>query len=289
MLNAGRIALGSVSWIDEKALPNVGFWVVVGAAVSWPRRVIMGLVGTSNPEPPLKIPNVEGFSLTREYRALLSCTVDTSAEKTGQKRGYQISNTIVDPGYTPPFDKSKIHTSLRSIAPIPDDTAYYAGESSSLSGITAGGLHPSSSLVVPSGYEVVASALIKFRAGEHTDNIGVEEAKSPVHVPWVWCEYALVSSKSALRLLGQGSSFPSHAWYVNGTQVARRLQGPIAVSDSDPAISTGERVVKGHPATGAKTDRSKGDISGGGHQWTIGKGDFVDVEIPAALVQAAKR
>jgi hypothetical protein len=277
---ATRVSVCSVSWIDEKPLPNVGFWLVAGAAISWPKRVLMGLVGTSNPQPPPKLQSVDTLRSTKEYRALLSCSVDTAARRMGPRPSYPISDVIIDPGYTPPFDKSKIHTSLRVVAPIPDDANYYAGESSSLSAITTGSLHPCSSLAVPQGYEVIVSALIKFRAGEHTDNIGVEKAKSPVHVPWVWCEYALISSRSGLRLLGQGSVFPSHAWYVNGNQVASRLQSPVAVSEKDPAISTGERVVEGHPATAADNDRSAGDISGGGHQWTLAKGNPIDVVIP---------
>lgn len=279
-MNGTRISVCSVSWIDEKPLPNVGFWLVAGAAISWPKRVIMGLVGTSNPPPPRKLQSVDTFRSTKQYRALLSCSVDTAARTMGPRPAYKLSDVILDPGYTPPFDKSKIHTSLRAVAPIPDDASYYAGESSSLSAVTTGSLHPCSSLAVPAGHEVLVSALIKFRAGEHTDTIGVKDAKSPVHVPWVWCEYALISSRSGLRLLGQGSTFPSHAWYVNGAQIASRLQGPIAVSENDPAISTGERVVEGQPATAAKNDRSAGDISGSGHQWTLGKGQPIDVAIP---------
>jgi hypothetical protein len=66
------ISLCSVSWIDEKSLPQVGFWFVAGAAISWPRRVVMGLVGTANPEPPRKIPVVDAFRARKQYRALTS-------------------------------------------------------------------------------------------------------------------------------------------------------------------------------------------------------------------------
>src|SRR5262245_55242081 len=74
-MNGTRISVCSVSWIDEKPLPNVGFWLVAGAAISWPKRVIMGLVGTSNPQPPLKLQSVDTFRSTKQYRALLSCSV----------------------------------------------------------------------------------------------------------------------------------------------------------------------------------------------------------------------
>jgi hypothetical protein len=266
------IEVASISWIDDGSVPKVGFWFVAGALTSWPRRVIMGLVGTSNPEPPTKLTSVAAFASSKQYRALLACTLrDRAARK--------ISDLVVDPGYTPPFDKSKLDTRLRDVAPIPNDTAFYAGEKSAVSGAVTGKLHPCSTLSVPRGGEVLVSALIKFRAGKHTDEIGIKNANSPVHVPWVWCEYALVARSSGLLLLCNGSVFPSHAWYVNGKQVAKAMQAQVTVSDHDPALSTGQPAA--YIASPAVADKSAGSVFG--HQYTLAAGEQTNVDLSPSV------
>jgi hypothetical protein len=263
------IRLASISWIDDKSVPEVGFWIVVGALVSWPRRVIMGLTGTANPEPPVNIPNTTRFAGEKQYRALLAVTLTPTSPR-------KITDVVIDPGYTPPFDKSKIHTTLRKVAPIPDDSRFYAGERSALSDVCLGRIHQCSSLKIPRDSEVVLSALIKFRAGSHTDNIGIQKAKSPVHVPWVWCEYALISARSTYRLLCVGSTFPSHAWYVNGRQVGKRLQKPIAISEKDPALSTGQPAKE--PQAPAEVDKSSGPC--GKQLHSLAAGEPLDIPLP---------
>ena len=266
------IALCSVSWIDQKPLPKVGFWLVAGAAFSWPNRVIMGLAGTANPEPPGELLTVDGFRAQRQYRALLSCKLRSGPPP-------HLTDQIIDAGYTPPFDKAKLDTQLAHLAPIADDRQFYAGEASNVSSIVLGRLHPCSTLSVGSADKVLVSAFIKFRAGPHTDQIGINDAKSPVHVPWVWCEYALVSSGAKTKLLAQGSSFPSHAWYVAGRQVARRYQCQVSASESDPAISTGLSAKL--PAASATSDCSSGPANG--HEHAIDKGTAIDVDLTALI------
>ncbi len=259
----------SVSWIDGKPLPQVGFWFVAGASISWPRRVVMGLVGTANPEPPRDIPFVDAFRARKQYRALTSFKL-TSKPKPA------VSEPVLDAGWTPPFDKSKFDTQLINLAPIPDDPKFYSGEISSLSTINAARLHPFSTLKVTRTDEVLASAFIKFRAGPHTDSIGISaDVKSPVHVPWVWCEYALVTSGEKIKLLAQGSCFPSHAWYVGGRQVAKRYQDPISVSEKEPAISIGQPA--SHPQAAANADRSTGPAAG--QEFTLSAGASVEVDV----------
>jgi hypothetical protein len=265
-------SLCCVSWIDEKPLPKVGFWFVAGAAISWPKRVVMGLVGTANPEPPIKLIDVDAFRGLRQYRALLACEVARPPRPIARA-------SIIDAGYTPPFDKSKLDTRLAALAPIPDDPKFYAGESSQLSAIVAGKLHPCSTLKVGAAEHVLVSAFIKFRAGAHTDAIGINDANSPVHVPWVWSEYALVASGSRYRLLAQGSHFPSHAWYVGGKQVAKCYQRPIAVSDKEPAISAGSPA--NLPAFPASTDRSDGPASR--HDHTLGQGTAFSIDVTSLV------
>ena len=265
-----RISLTCVSWIDQSPLPKVGFWLLAGASVSWAKRVIMGLVGTSNPPPSEEIQDVQAFARMKQYRALLSCVVELQP-------AIKLTDIIIDPGYTPPFDKSKIDTAFSSIAPIPDDPDFYAGEMSPNSEVFANRLHPCSSLAIKKEYKVIVSALIKFRAGTHTDKIGIEKAKSPVHVPWVWSEFALVVSGSTYRLLCNGSVFPSHAWYVNGQSVAKSVPAQITVSEQDPILNTGQPA--GKLQTNASIDRSTEPI--GKHAEGLGPGKQFDLQIAA--------
>jgi hypothetical protein len=270
-MQAETLELASISWIDEKSLPKVGFWFVAGASLSWSRRVIMGLVGTSNPEPPTKL-DTKAFATAKEYRALLACT---AANRPAQK----VANLVIDPGYTPPFDKSKLDTRLRDIVPIPEDQNFYAGEASPISAVVVGKLHPCSALVLPQEAKVIASALIKFRAGQHTDSVGITEAKSPVHVPWVWCEYALVTLRSNLQLLCNGSLFPSHAWYVNGRQIAKAMQSQVTVSDHDATLTTGQPAE--HLRMTAISDKSAGSVSG--QQYCVGAGKQLNIDLLSVL------
>jgi hypothetical protein len=272
------LTLASVSWIDGRNLPPVGFGFIAGAGISWPRRVIMGLVGTANPEPPADLSNIAKFRSDKQFRAL-----------TGLKLVFgfrpMLYDPLLDPGYTPPLDRSKFDQGIFAqavayLAPIPDDPAFYPGEKSNLSRVALGRLHPASGLHVPAGAEVIVSTLIKFRAGTHTDTIGVSEAKSPVHVPWVWCEYALVRHDGELRLLAQGSAFPSHKWYVNGKQVAVAMQQPVSVSDKDPTITTGQP--RKEIQSRSDTDRSNGPVNA--HDYAVGPGKLINLELPGDLV-----
>lgn len=266
------ISLCSVSWIDAKPLPKVGFWMVAGAAVSWSNRVVMGLAATANPEPPQHLLNVSGFRGRQQYRALTSCCIRPGA-------AIALTDQVLDPGYTPPFDKSKVDTRLVELAPIADDPRFHPGERSGQSAIVAGKLHPCSTLTVAAADRVIVSALIKFRAGAHTDKVGIEEAKSPYRVPWVWCEYALVASGNRVRLLAQGSKFPSHAWYVAGHRVALRYQDAVAANATDPALSSGPSAKL--PASQAELDHSAGPVDK--HQHTIGAGLPIEVDVTNLL------
>jgi hypothetical protein len=144
-----------------------------------------------------------------------------------------------------------------------------------VSGIVEGKLHSSSNLRCPTGYSVLVSALIKFRAGPHTDAVGIDKTGSSWHVPWVWCEYAVVRDQKRYKLLALGSSFPSHAWYVNGQQVGQTLQKAIAASEIEPAISSGQASNK--PLLPGAQDRSTGSVER--HLFSIGRGRQLDIDI----------
>jgi hypothetical protein len=262
-----RLECLSFSWIDGRSLPSVDTVFMLRAAASWPYRVVMGLVATSNPPPPMGYTNVADLLSRRQYRAAERFVVDN---------GKLVAPLcFVDPGYTPPFDKAKLASFARDLVPVDADTNFYPGESSAISAVVTGALHGSSSLTVPPGYAVVASQLIKFRAGAHTDGIGLTEAKSPVHVPWVWCEQALIQKGNVYRLLGCGSKFPSHAWYVNGQQVAEAMQAVVTPSDKDSAISTGQP--GNQPQQPAVADKSSGRADT--QLYAIGAGTVVDVDV----------
>lgn len=262
----GKLTITCISWIDSAPLPKVGFWLFAGAATSWTKRVIMGLVATANPKPAETISSIGDFMRNKQYRALQSCVVDLGSAP-------RLSEKILDPGYTPPFDKNKIDTSLRVFAPSSPD--FHAGEKSVISDIVLAKLHPASSIVLKSGDKVIASGLLKFRAGAATDKLGVEEAKSPVHVPWVWSEFALVSGTAGHRLLCKGSKFPSHAWYINGKQVAHVIQGLVTISEQDAILNTGR------PATSKQSDATTDKVTGNvdRHDDTIGAITQIDVPI----------
>jgi len=222
---------------------------------------MIGLVATANPRPEKQI-NIANFRARQQYRALASVSIPLTSPT-------KLSDKIVDPGWTPPLDRSKIDTSVAGLMPLGDDQKFYLGEASCISSIEVGKLHPSTTLVLPKREDrVLVSMLIKFRAGAHTNKMGIEKADSPVHVPWVWCESALIMSNKKYILLGAGSQFPSHAWYINGKRIAVALQKPISLSENEPAISTGRPA--GQPRADAMSDRSTGTINS--HEFAIPSG-----------------
>ncbi|MDJ0933371.1 hypothetical protein [Breoghania sp.] len=156
---------------------------------------------------------------------------------------------------------------------LPDDPTFYPGESSALSRIVKGEPHPATMLSVPPGYRFVAGDLIKFRAGQHTNDIGIKDGWSPRHVPWVWCEHALVERQGDFKLIANGSRFPSHSWYVDGKRVRTIIQASVKMSKFEPTLATGRPAtelrlkaeddsaagpIKSHPFTVApKSDRQQ--------------------------------
>jgi len=252
----GSRTITSVSWIDAEGLPSAGILEAAMTLGAWPFRVAVGLKGTSNPRPPKKIP--ENFKDSKQFRALTQYKIDKSDK---------VSLKIIDPGYTPPFDILKVPNIAGAIAWSSDDGKAHAGEKSSISSVEIGKLHPFSTLSLPAGSVVLASALIKFRAGSYTNDIGIEKAGSPFHVPWVWCEHALVRNNGKLLMVANGSSFPSHAWYVDGNIVGMLLQKKVTLSENAPALSAGAIVSKSLPSK--LEDGVTGQVDQ--HPHTIGK------------------
>ncbi|MBX2883097.1 MAG: hypothetical protein KTR32_24300 [Granulosicoccus sp.] len=149
----------------------------------------------------------------------------------------------------------------------------------STNGHTAVSCRAPTSIDRPHGAEVLAHVFIKFRAGEATNKLGLNEAHSPYHVPWVWCETMMVKHRSELKLFGKGSTFPGHAWYVNGKQIATVLQRPVSAKPDDPALSTGRPASQ--PSLNHTLDRSEGAIQR--HAHTAMPGKLVDVLVSADI------
>lgn len=265
-----KVEILGLCWIDTQGLPTIDTTFLMRAgAGSWPHKVMVGLVATANTTPPAGYAKTDDILQTKNYRACIGC---------GLRDGKLIpSMTRVDPGYTPPPNSARLASWARGLVPLGDDMTYYPGEASALSGVTEGRAHPNTTLDVPKGVAVLAGAMIKFRAGAHTDQIGIDDASSPVHVPWVWSEFAVVSDDQGYRLLTRASTFPSSAWYVNGQQVGTLIQRPVTVSDTEPAISKGKPADQ--PGDNAALDGASGAIEK--HPFTITAGNQQSFDISA--------
>ena len=268
-----NFTLSSISWIDRNGIPNIGLGFVASAGMKWHKRVIMGLLATSNPPPAKTIENIETFRQRKQYRAI-------THYKHSEFHNFD-SYTIVDAGYTPAFNKSGLNTQIMTY--IPDmllkdslnDPKPYPGDKSPLSAIVKDKLHSCSTLTIPNGSDVIISSLIKFRAGEHTDETGINDAISPTHVPWVWCECALIRNGGTYSLITNGSIFPSHAWYLNGQQVGMSLQAPISDSEKEPVISTGRQAAQ--PWQSSDKDQSMGRVDK--HLYAIESGKQTEIDL----------
>ncbi len=141
------------------------------------------------------------------------------------------------------------------------DQQAYAGERSPLSAVHVDRLHPNSVFAnVPHGERLVASGLIRFRAGQHTNDVGLEDAGAQYHVPWVWAEFLLTSlGDGQVRLRGAGSIFPTIAWYLDDRQVAPPHR---QVGDSNwpqPLGPTDPRVLKIWPVLSAGAPKTQNE------------------------------
>ena len=259
----------SVSWIDKSNLPPVKvgmMWEALkGGGKGWDDRATIGLIATTNPSPPALLGSVEIFQKGKQYRALTSIKLQEG------KDGF-VGEPILDPGWTPPFDKKKLPT-LAGLKPTPEEaTKFHRGELSAISSASFGKKLFMSSLDVHPLANVLAHVFIKFRAGEVTNKLGIEEAHSPYHVPWVCCETMLVKGSTGLFLYGRGSAFPSHVWYVNGERRMSTIQSPVSAKPNDPVLSTGRPISE--PRLNHNLDRSEGPIQS--HAYSVMPGKQVE-------------
>lgn len=232
-----EIKFGSVSWINP--MPNP-IWLAAKAQVlnpSWIPKTYIGLVATANEQPPAQIDDFAGWQEAKQFRGLtyghLGVVIDDQTQTVTKVQQIKL---VTNPGWTPPFSLLRYPTA--GIGSIFDgwtamkgawSFSYHEGEQSPLSDVVVGARHKNSVLKTSGvGESVLANALLKFRAGAITDNLGIVAVGALFHVPWVWCETLITWANGRVKMYGQGSIFPTHNWYLDGRQVGSVAQ----VSDS---------------------------------------------------------
>lgn len=220
------VSIGSISWISKESTP---IWLAgksLALKPNWIPKTYMGLYATANSNPPSRGADFRAVQSQKDFRALAYAHVQFDAdESTGRVSNLKLVDSIIDSGWTPYFHARSYPSALLSFDSNIWSWKTSPGEASPLSGFKAGQLHPNASIGgLPRDEAIIASGLIKFRAGEHTDTVGVDDVGCPFHVPWVWCEICLTLVRGTLRVRGRGSIFPSHAWYLNGDRIGATAQ-----------------------------------------------------------------
>jgi len=228
-----ELQLGSVSWINDESGP---IWLAASTKLlspEWVPKTYIGLKATSNSRPPDRIDSFRSYQNTKNFRALMFSHLQVEIDDKDNVTAVTVLDEFIDPGWTPPFKKGKYPSTA---VPNPFDvdatyevwySSFQPGEASPVSEMKLLSTHPNSTIGGPYARiqaSTVVDALIKFRAGYHTDDVGIKIAESPFHVPWVWCEFLLAYSGGVFFLYGRGAAFPSHAWYLNGEQMMTTRQ-----------------------------------------------------------------
>jgi hypothetical protein len=249
--NKYKFSMGSISYISINGLPLLSDFPgvnVLNLGISWPARVIVGLLATINPSPPTEITNISDFIQTKQFRAVMWSEVTVEVDEVRDKvLESSISSAIVDPGYTPPVNLNILPPDAATAFEFADwlfnDKEFHAGDLGSGSRFFSKRRHPNSAMPISSEETVIGEGLIRFRAGEDTDALGVNKALSPFHVPWVWCGLAVTyAGDGKFRFHTQGSVFPTHYWYVEGKLISISQQKKVEIDKDEIAIATGAPV-----------------------------------------------
>lgn len=215
---------------------------------------------------------LDNFFWKREFRAVIQYIIKSDGT---------IGDILLESGYTPDISFWKDPSLnlafsywLRPVSTF--QVGFDKGQKSRISSVLKGKLHPNSSLKLPEGAKIVSSALIKFRAGEGVNKIGIEQAESPYQVPWVWSEHAVICVKSQLKIIAKGSLFPSHACYINQKQVLKIPQRKVEKIPKIEELPTGDEMRSSFLTAGAEKNSPfgspEGDISEGSierHEYTL--------------------
>jgi hypothetical protein len=141
---------------------------------------------------------------------------------------------------------------------------FVQGETSAVSAVVTGARHPNTAISgVPDDQPILIDALVKTRANAVEDAIGVSpDPGVPFHIPWVWCEIIVTyGGQQKFNIFGRGSSFPSHAWYLNSKVVNSVTQSwddkfqilPGGQLINESAMILTSFFAKGAPASGPQT------------------------------------
>jgi hypothetical protein len=233
----------------------------------------VGLFATSNPPPPAKV-NFSSLRASQQFRSMAFCRFEIEIDAGDKVSDFKVLEKFVDGGFTPPFDIGKVPSAL--IGALFEggageilDRQFHPGEASISSNVVTQSRHPNAEIsTIPPSQAVLVDSLVKFRAGAHTDDVGIKIVGAPFHVPWVWCEMVLTYAGSGrFNVFGRGSSFPSHAWFVNDEIVARmpetgdttfpRLLGPGTSGIDVPKLRLFPVLSAGAPGTGPQSSNTK--------------------------------
>ena len=217
------VTIGTVSWINGAPNPMTFAGEATLYSPDWVPKTYLGLVATKNSDPGERIADFPVLRKGKDFRAMTFAHLTFEAdEQTGAISNFSLVDSFYDPGYTPPFKLRKWPTAMFSFDKNVFSFTYYAGEASPLSDIVARKRHPNSTITgVPASETILVNGMVKFRAGKHTDDVGVNTVGAPFHVPWVWCEVLATFAAGKVKLYGRSSVFPSHAWYLDGKRVAK--------------------------------------------------------------------
>jgi hypothetical protein len=210
------VKVGTVSWISGKVNP---LSLTAQAAIltpDWVPKTYLGLVATANSTPSSNIADFKTFQGSKDFRAMTYCHISFDADDTTHAiSNFKVHDAVHDPGWTPPFKMRNWPMTALSFDMNIYSNQWHAGEASPVSVVNTQARHKCSALASSgAGETVLVNGLIKFRAGKHTDDIGVNSVKSPFHVPWVWCEMLVTYDKGKIKLYGQCSFFWSLCCYL---------------------------------------------------------------------------
>jgi hypothetical protein len=222
-----EIKVGTISWINRDPNPT---WTSAQAAFlspDWVPKTYLGLAATCNSAPPMTVADFKLYQKSQDFRALTFCRfrLDIDDEDAGQINSLTVLDAVHDPGWTPAFKMRHWPGTAFAFDANIYSFRSWPGEASPLSLVNTQARHNNSSLAPAAATEsVLVNALIKFRAGSHTDSVGVNEVKAPFHVPWVWCEMLLTYASGTLKVYARGSIFPSHSWFLNDKKMLSQGQ-----------------------------------------------------------------
>jgi hypothetical protein len=234
-----EIKFGTISWINGTQNP---IWFAAKAKLldpDWVPKTYIGLYATRNSAPHANEGDFPAYRQAHDFRAMTYCRFKLDVDDaTDSVTSFSVLDAFYDGGWTPDFKMTSYPSTVIKFDMDIYSTVAYPGEASPLSLVATQARHQNTALTGVSLDEtVLVDALIKFRAGKHTDDIGVNKVGCPWHVPWVWCEGLLTYARGQFKVYGRGSIFPSHAWYLNDDQVQKTEEVGDATFPSSTAFS----------------------------------------------------